>query len=595
MICTVDVDIQSANPDFPLKEWKAFKGSPTSLRIRNVPRKVGAWDITEVNVKCVYPDNTAHMVAAVLTGCVWVTTIPASHAAGFVEGGYSIEADGTDERGNVVTGYRLGEGKVTILDVSASAHAVDGIEFMRVFDTKPDAPLKGDFALDVMEFYDGAAWRGFGAPADYSTVRTNAATGAAHAVRTDNPHGTTAEQVGAYDKDTVDEKINQFAAHYLTANEDGDAFATAAALKAATAYYYAGELHTPDKNDYCIVRADEDHQTAAGISPTTRYFYVGDTPGEGEWVYAYTINETSLTQAQIDALDSGIDAEKVEKIDEIKDKRDKTDLAVYEKRYTNAWTLTDYTGNEYDCTSTFDGSHFSFYLDGTYVAGDDTSTPTGDETEIAYQGGEEVGFGGTARRHFVVEPSETDLLAKKSEVDARIPKRSPDGTYEAGWNTVGEKAFSISGGLDVTSLGVTEWDVASYVVDPVTGETKKERLKDLITGLAEAAVEDKLPIALEAKTASFMAEDGKRYTVAAMPATLAVTLPSYTGDAAKVAHIFEARFDGSSLTADASVTFDGGTATTMDTDCGTVKAGKIALMSAFWNGATWDVSWKNQG
>lgn len=63
------------------------------------------------------------------------------------------------------------------------------------------------------------------------------------------------------------------------------------------------------------------------------------------------------------------------------------------------------------------------------------------------------------------------------------------------------------------------------------------------------------------------------------------------------AEIFECRFDGSGLTADKSISFStsGATATTMDTDCGTVKAGKIALMSAFWNGSTWDVNWKVEG
>lgn len=80
---------------------------------------------------------------------------------------------------------------------------------------------------DAGQFYPGGSvvprgpvTPGGGTPSDYDAVRKNAAAGASHAAKTDNPHATTAEQVGAYDKDAVDEKINQFAAHYLTAIDD---------------------------------------------------------------------------------------------------------------------------------------------------------------------------------------------------------------------------------------------------------------------------------------------------------------------------------------------------------------------------------------
>lgn len=53
-------------------------------------------------------------------------------------------------------------------------------------------------------------------------------------------------------------------------------------------------------NDYTIVLDDENHDHA-----TTRYIY------NNGWEYQYTINETALTQAQLDALNSGITAAKV--------------------------------------------------------------------------------------------------------------------------------------------------------------------------------------------------------------------------------------------------------------------------------------------
>jgi phenolic acid decarboxylase len=49
---------------------------------------------------------------------------------------------------------------------------------------------------------------------------------------------------------------------------------------------------------------DENHDHA-----TTRYIY------NNGWEYQYTINETPLTQAQLNALNSGITAGKVAKYD----------------------------------------------------------------------------------------------------------------------------------------------------------------------------------------------------------------------------------------------------------------------------------------
>lgn len=136
------------------------------------------------------------------------------------------------------------------------------------------------------------------------------------------------QQVGelksdTYTKSEVDDKINQSAAHYLTkrAGTEGhytyQQFATHADLAAAKAahtednpqFFYGAEGHTPDKNDYCIVLADEEHKTEAGVAPTTRYVFVGSWDDNGDFRYQYTVNETPLSQEQWDALDSGITEE----------------------------------------------------------------------------------------------------------------------------------------------------------------------------------------------------------------------------------------------------------------------------------------------
>lgn len=113
----------------------------------------------------------------------------------------------------------------------------------------------------------------------------------------------------------VNDKINQFAAHYLT-KMDNSQFATHAELAAAKQaliddpttpqFKYGDAAHIPDKNDYLIVVADETHD-----GKTARYSFVGDWP-TGFFRYQYTINDTTFSQEQLDVLDSGITSEKVQ-------------------------------------------------------------------------------------------------------------------------------------------------------------------------------------------------------------------------------------------------------------------------------------------
>lgn len=113
------------------------------------------------------------------------------------------------------------------------------------------------------------------------------------------------------DIDDVNDKINQFAAHYLT-KMNGSQFATHAELAAAKQaliddpdtpqFMYGDEAHIPDKNDYLIVVADELHN-----GKTTRYAYIGDWP-TGFFRYQYTINDTTFTPSQLNVLDSGVNA-----------------------------------------------------------------------------------------------------------------------------------------------------------------------------------------------------------------------------------------------------------------------------------------------
>lgn len=113
---------------------------------------------------------------------------------------------------------------------------------------------------------------------------------------------TTSNQLA--DKDFVNNGINSVTAYYITKNANWDQFATYAELSSATTFYSGWVVRVPTRNDYTIVLADENHDNA-----TTRYIY------NSWWEYQYTVNETALTQAQLDALNSGITANKVSTYD----------------------------------------------------------------------------------------------------------------------------------------------------------------------------------------------------------------------------------------------------------------------------------------
>ena len=113
---------------------------------------------------------------------------------------------------------------------------------------------------------------------------------------------TTSNQLA--DKAFVNSSINAVAAYYITSDAQGDAFATHAALIAGP-YYYDGAARTVTKNDYAIVLIDEDHSNAC-----TRYTYTGS-----QWAFQYIVNDSAMTQAQINALNSGITSTKVSNYD----------------------------------------------------------------------------------------------------------------------------------------------------------------------------------------------------------------------------------------------------------------------------------------
>ncbi len=134
------------------------------------------------------------------------------------------------------------------------------------------------------------------------------------------------------DKAFVNSTVNNMSAFYITVNQQGDAFPTYASLINATVFYNGGKERIPTQNDYATVLADETKPNGVdGSYPTTRYFYqtdvVGGTYPNGQWEFQYVVNNTTLTQAQVNAINSGITAAKLANIDtNINKKVDKSQI-----------------------------------------------------------------------------------------------------------------------------------------------------------------------------------------------------------------------------------------------------------------------------
>ena len=160
MIGTLEIKCFAARPQMPLPPVFAFKASPSSLRILDVPRKIGEWNITAVKVAASYPDNSIAVVEAVRTGSVWVATFGGCDTSGKVANGIQIIADGIDENGDAVTGYVLGCGDLYVLDRDSTIAADDEKWYVRYCDETPAAPSKGDLVVDngYVKMYDGANW-----------------------------------------------------------------------------------------------------------------------------------------------------------------------------------------------------------------------------------------------------------------------------------------------------------------------------------------------------------------------------------------------------------------------------------------------------
>lgn len=324
MIGICDCEVQAANPNMPLYPLRAYINSPSSLRIRNVPKKIGDWNITSVQLVAAYPDNTIKTANCKLIGCVWVGTIAGSTVTGTSENGYTIYASGIDENGNEVSNYILGKGLIEILATDGSITPGQDTAYVHLLDTHPDRPKEGDM------------WPLNGGYAIWQNGQINMLG------LTENDVRALTEPIAAdvatlqndvnglgFEVESIDSKIPPQAS---TSNKLADKAFVNSSVQTATANFrgnwatwddvptnandypvdYAGSK-TPTVNDYLVVQDASDYVGSQTLDGTWRFKYSGvwGTDGKNGWLPEYQVNETPMTAAQLAAINSNITAEKV--------------------------------------------------------------------------------------------------------------------------------------------------------------------------------------------------------------------------------------------------------------------------------------------
>lgn len=160
MIGTIDIKCNAAHPNLPLSPLYTFKNSPSSIRVMDVPKKVGNWSIDKVALQITYPDESIVSKECVKNGSLWVGTIEGTTAIGKVQKGFVVVASGKNENGEVVNGYVLGVGDVVVMDFDGTIETGTTATNIHLLTSMPQAPKTGDAYLDGISLmvYDGNTW-----------------------------------------------------------------------------------------------------------------------------------------------------------------------------------------------------------------------------------------------------------------------------------------------------------------------------------------------------------------------------------------------------------------------------------------------------
>lgn len=140
----------------------SFVNSPSSIRLLDVPKKIGNWEITQVFIQATYPDGSIKNTQCVRNGNIYVGTIEGSTISGSTTDGFVVFANGKDENGNAVNGYVLGKGDVYIYTIEGQIDPETTVYNVRWFNYIPENPAIGDCVESEggIKIWNGIKWVG---------------------------------------------------------------------------------------------------------------------------------------------------------------------------------------------------------------------------------------------------------------------------------------------------------------------------------------------------------------------------------------------------------------------------------------------------
>ena len=170
MVGTIQIKCSAHNPSMPLCPVFAFQDSYQQVRISDVPKKIGDWNIKRVEVECLFPDNRTMRFDGELVGGVWAATITSCPIAGTSKNGFVV--NGYDENGNK---YVLGKSDLYIMTNDQRIVPQKELDVVNILPNKPDAPHVGDavFVDGKFEVYDGETWVSTGSSDGYTKEETD--------------------------------------------------------------------------------------------------------------------------------------------------------------------------------------------------------------------------------------------------------------------------------------------------------------------------------------------------------------------------------------------------------------------------------------
>ena len=326
MIGVIDVEIQAANVSMPLYPVRAFVNSPSSIRLRNVPRKIGQWNITSVQIVAAYPDSSIKTANCVLVGGVWVGTIEGCPISGRSENGFTVFASGIDENGNPVSNYVLGKGLIEILEGDGTITPDAPSYYVHLYDEEPMTPKEGDMwhasTGDWYIYQNGNSYQ-LDQNASNTANQANQIASDAYEIAT-LAYGKTGDlealvpAQASTQNQLADKAFVNSSIQTSTANFRGN-WETWVSVPTNVNLYpedYAGSK-VPTVNDYLVVQDAsgyvDPYPSAEPLEGTWRFKYSGTwaTDGKEGWLPEYQVNETPMTAAQLAAINSNITSVKV--------------------------------------------------------------------------------------------------------------------------------------------------------------------------------------------------------------------------------------------------------------------------------------------